>query len=209
MIPIAILSHWHTASTLLAHTFRLCGMEVGNHKTFWQKKTCFEQCEHSKLNELGDQYLLGKISRENLIVQISHILIRYKEEAKRNGWNYFGVKITHAVQSKTWPFFHAIFDQLWPNVIYVTSIRDPEGIVHSTRNDPKWDTNRILDSILDSEEAVKWIEDNGIPFYFPKDWRTMDVRRKIETIGLQWNDDALRFFDSNRIYECDRRGLYA
>lgn len=209
MTPIAILSHWHTASTLLAHTFRLCGMEVGNHRTLWHKKTCFQQCEHSKLNELGDQYLLGHISREYMIVEISRILIRYREESERLGWKYFGVKITHGVQSKTWPIYRALFDQLWHNVIYVTSIRDPEGIVYSTRNDAKWNQNRILDSILDSEEAVSWIEENGHPFYFPKDWRTMKVREKIQDIGLDWNDAALSYFDSKRVYECDRRGLYA
>jgi hypothetical protein len=144
-----------------------------------------------------------------MIVEISRILIRYREEAERLGWKYFGVKITHAVQSKTWPIYRALFDQLWHDVIYVTSIRDPEGIVYSTRNDRKWTQDKILDSILDSEEAVKWLEDNGIPFYFPRDWRNMDVRRKVEAIGLEWSDEALRFYDSSRVYDCDKRGLYA
>lgn len=209
MQGIVILSHRHTASTLLAKTFQLCGMEVGNSKTFWDDKTCSAQCEHSKLNMIGDQLCLGQISRQDAIVKISRILISYREEAERNDWKFFGVKITHGVQTKTFPIFKYLFNQLWDNPLYVTSIRDPEGIVHSTRNDPKWDTNRILDSILDSEPAVQWIEKYGVPFYYPKDWRNMMTEVKIRDIGLEWNDKALSLMDVRRISEADRRGLYA
>jgi hypothetical protein len=184
-------------------------MKVGNKKTLWYKKTCFQQCEHSVLNQIGDQYLLGNITKQEAIVRTSDILLRYKEEADRHRWDYFGVKITHAVQSKTWPLFHEIFDQVWKNPVYVTSIRDPEGIVHSTRNNPKWTERMIINSILDSEPAIRWIEDNGVPFYFPKDWRNGMLEVKIRDIGLEWNEEALALLDVDRIYDADMRGLYA
>jgi len=209
MPGIAILSHWHTASTLLAKTFQKCGMEVGNSKTFWDPSTCEAQCEHSKLNMIGDQLSLGQISQQDAIVQISRILLAYREESKHNRWKFFGVKITHGVQSKTWPVFRSLFDQLWNNPIYVTSIRDPEGVVHSTRNDRKWDQNRILDSIMDSEPAVQWIEKYGVPFYFPKDWRNGMTEVKVRDIGLEWTKEAALLLNTKRIYEVDRRGLYA
>ena len=209
MPGIAILSHWHTASTLLAKTFQLCGMEVGNSNTYWDEKTCSAQCEHSRLNMIGDQLSLGQISEQDAIVEISRILIRYKQESERNGWKFYGVKITHGVQSKCWAAFKYSFDTLWGDPLYVTTIRDPEGIVHSTRLDSKWSDNGILDSILDAEPAVKYIEKRGVPFYFPKDWRNGMVEVKVRDIGLEWTDKALRLLDTKRIHEVDRRGLYA
>ena len=151
----------------------------------------------------------GRISKQDAIVRISHILLRYKQEAERNGWKFYGVKITHGVQSKCFPVFKHLFDEIWDEPVYVTSIRDPEGIIHSTRHDKKWDANRILDSILDCESALQWIEENGVPFYFPKDWRNMMLQVKIRDIGLEWDDSTLQLLDVNRVYEYDRRGLYA
>ena len=193
---IAILCHWHTGSTLLAKTLRMCGMEVGNANTDWYPN-CDPPCEHGRLNGLGDAFLLGSIAEEELRIGITQILTSYMEEAELKGWEHYGVKITHAVQKQTWPIFKELFDSLW-NPVYVTTVRSPLAVIKSTANDKRWSPKQVIDSYMDSLPALYEMKKNGVSFLYPNDWFDRRVQEKVEKIGLTWNVQASNLFDPNR-----------
>ena len=197
-MKIAILSHWHTGSTLLAKQFEACGMEVGNPNTLWIPETCAVQCEHSFLNQMGNEFLLKKMSREAMEVQIERVLKSYIFEAEKNGWEHFGIKVIHALQRECWPIFKAAFDRIWGDVVYVTTVRHISGIFRSTRNDSKWSKPRILTSVESCEEGLGFIGNKGHVFYYPNDWLNGRVGKKIDGIGLKWNEEAESLFDVDR-----------
>ena len=198
MRRIAILSHWHTGSSLLAHQFHLAGMKVGNKKTGWDD-SCKAQCEHGTLNRLGDQLLLGKIDEKTLWEQASQILSAYNLQAAEHNWTHFGVKITHALQSKCWSVFKDLFDSFWPNTHFVTTVRHPLAIVASTANDPKWTKQAIVNSIADCQEATDWIINNGVAIIYPTSWITGFVERVVLELGLQWSQKIWSIFDKTRM----------
>lgn len=193
---IAILCHWHTGSTLLAKTLKLCGMEVGNANTDWHSD-CEAQCEHGRLNGLGDAFLLGRISESELRDGITQILISYVEEASLKGWEHYGVKITHAVQKEIWPIFKELFDYLW-DPVYMTMFRHTLGVIKSTSGDDKWSSKRIINSYREAGPAIKEIVNNGVVFHYPNDWFDNKIQEKVEKIGLIWNKEAESLFDPMR-----------
>jgi len=206
-VKIAILSHWHTGSTLLAKQFRACGMEVGNSNTLWIPETCDVQCEHSFLNQMGNEFLLKKISREAMAVHIERVLKSYIIEAEKNSWEHFGIKITHALQRECWPIFKEAFDRIWGDVVYVTTVRHISGIFRSTRDDSKWSKPRILASVESCEEGLSYIFDKGYVFNYPNDWHNGGVGKKIDKIGLKWNGRAESLFDADRQHTFSEKEL--
>ena|GEM_PF-5490304 len=193
---IAILSHWHTASTLVAKTLQMCGMQVGNAETKWDPSICEAQCEHSLLNGVGDKLLLGQMREAEARNVIEDTLKRYDEEAKRNDWKYYGFKVTHALQDRVWPLWKECFEHIWDDVCYVCSIREPLAIVASTSI---WSMERVLKSWYSSLPALSELIGRGaIVFYYPVDWITRSVQEKTEEIGLKWNPEAMGLFDPSR-----------
>jgi hypothetical protein len=206
-VKIAILSHWHTGSSLLAKQFRACGMEVGNQDTLWIPETCDAQCEHSYLNQMGNEFLLKRISPGALEVLIERVLKSYLFEAKENGWEHFGIKVTHALHRECWPIFKEVFDSVWKDVTYISSVRHIFGVFKSTRNDSAWSKPRILASVESCEEGLSYIANKGHIFYYPNDWFNGKIGKKIASIGLNWNEDAEKLFDVNRQYTFTEKGL--
>ena len=194
---IAILCHWHTGSTLLAKTLRMCGMEVGNANTDWYPN-CDPPCEHGRLNGLGDAYILGSITEEELREGITQILASYLGEGSLKGWEHYGAKITHAVQKETWDIFKEMFDRLWEPLTYVTILRHPLGVVKSTEGDTKWSAKRVIDSYASSFRALAAIREKGVCFVYPTDWYGDRLKKKVEEVGLTWNEKAKDLFDKNR-----------
>ena len=110
---IAILSHWHTGSSLFARTLQICGMETGNENTNWKKEICEANCEHAALNTIGNELVLEKIDPIVAFKETKRILESYRNEAEKNNWEFYGVKITHVLHSKAWAVFKDIFDFVW------------------------------------------------------------------------------------------------
>lgn len=198
-MKIALLAHWHTASTLLAKQFEMCGMEVGNLNTYWTPKTCDPQCEHALLNGLGDSFLLGKRSSGDVAEVAGRVFQSYIDEAEKNNWNHFGVKLTHGVQGKAWPLFRMLFENYWGNPYFVTIVRSIDGIVNST-HDSKWDRSRIESSWQSCKESIADIMKmkNGVVFFYPYDWDSGNIVRKFAHMGINLTVKAEMLYDPKR-----------
>lgn len=201
-MKLAILCHWHTASTLLAKQLRLCGMEVGNGATFWDPETCDPQCEHALLNGIGDKFLIGEIGEGTLKKTAKKILDSYSHQAEANGWEHLGVKATHCIHDRTWPIFRNLFMSTWDDLRFITIFRHVDGIIQST-HDPRWDEQRIKISWFSCMKAIQEIitMQNGLVFFYPMDWEHGFVEHKVRSIGLEWNKEAKSLFDPSRVKE--------
>lgn len=200
-MKIAILAHWHTASTLLAQQLRLCGMEVGNKNTYWHPKTCAPNVEHAIMNGTGDRMLQGLISPGEGNEIINDILQRYNVEAERKNWKCVGIKTTHALHSPNWPVFKAAFKKHWPDARWVITQRHPMGIIHSTNSEGRWSPERIMKSIESCHPAIREYvyEWKAKEFFYPQDWLSGRIAEKVEELGLTWTKEAEELFDEGRI----------
>lgn len=204
MTKIAILSHWHTASSLIARQLQLCGMEVGNKNTFWNED-CEAQCEHGILNRIGDQLWRGDIFYDEGFSRITEILDSYIKEALVKHWNCFGVKVTHALQEPCFiPFLNA-FDLLWGrDIVYIITTRSIEAIIDST-NDEEWGPNKVRASIDSTYYNIGLLSYMRNVFILKYPWSWIDGRIEflMNYLGLMWNTKAKDLFDSNRAKSVD------
>ena len=204
-MKFAILCHWHTGSSLLAKTFRACGMEVGNKKTFWDPHLCDPQCEHSYLNGLGNDFLMGNIGKSSFEFGVRKIVESYVSQAKAHKWEHYGVKVTHAVQSQTWPVFRKAFLDIWgEDTIFVTTKRNSGAIIESTK-DPLWPADKVMKSWMSSIPAIVEIVSmkNGVGFTYPTDWYNGNLCKIVQDLGLPWTPEAENLFDPLRPREAD------
>lgn len=197
MKPIAVLGHWHTGTSLTMKILHLCGVHLGNEKTLWENN---EQYEHGILNRIGDELVLGKIDPRRASDRITEILKRYVSEAYNNKWSFYGIKVTHALHSKSFFVFKKCFDEIWPDVSYVLCVRNILGIMGSTTHDKKWTREQIEDSWSDTLQNFWYIYRHESPtiFIYPNDWLDKKISEKVKGLGLKWNPEVMRFFDKGR-----------
>jgi len=188
--PIAILCHWRTGSSVLAKVLRACGMIIGNEQTLWDSITCENQCEHSLMNQAGDQISLGNNLEKNKVLAKS-ILLAYKAEATKHGWDNYGLKFTHALQATCWAELKAIFEECWPDARYVISRRSVEQII-AAMNDPNWPEQKIKDSYTSCEAAVNYLvkEKGAFIINYPDDHSSGEIKKVVEALGLTWTKEA-------------------
>jgi len=195
--PIAILTHWHTGSSLLSRTLHLCGMEIGNEKTSWIDN---EQYEHLILNGLGVGIYHDKVSGVKLLeclTSFRNILRAYKREAQKNKWKFYGIKITHALQEKCWKHLGKIFEEEWPDAIYVISNRDVGDIYNGVKVNPEWDYEKVSQSLASTKAAEKKLllkNNNGFLVRYPESYINGKIKEVVEEIGLKWNKEAEGLF---------------
>jgi hypothetical protein len=189
-VGIAILTHWHTGSSLLAKQFKACGMKVGDVLTYWDDR-CIQQMEHSLLNEIGDQIWIGNKTTKEYRPLAKAILTSYAKGAIIEGWKVFGVKFTHALYPECWPMFRDLFLECWQNLRIVSIARDVNEIFKSTR-DPLWPFDRVEASYLQCKNAMEEIAylENGYILNFPNSWETGEVKNVAKECGLTWNYEA-------------------
>jgi len=200
MTAVAILSHWHTGSSLLAHTLRACGMNVGNEKTYFNKES-LAQCEHSIINRIGNELCLGKLNYQDAYTELSKILTSYKEEAEKNNWGVYGIKTTHALYDLSWPVFKKALAACWGDVFYVTTFRHYIGVMESTKADPSWTRRMIMDSLNGCGKAVVDIgsSSNLRTIRYPNSWMNGEVQQLVNDLGLTWTKKASKLFDIERV----------
>lgn len=198
MKQVAILGHWHSGTTLVAKTFRACGMKVGNANTFWTTDS-EAQCEHGAFNGIGDALVRGDMDSNTAISMITEILKSYVAEGEANAWECFGIKTTHALQSQSWSTFKFCFDHIWKDIVYILCLRHPFGIVAST-HDPKWSDGKIMQSWESIGPAVVELCDrkNVIPLRYPHSWYNGNIKRTVEMCGLEWSPEAESLFNPER-----------
>lgn len=149
MQPIVILSHWHTASSIISKTLKECGMFVGNKNTFWDE-TCEVNCEHSLMNNTMADIFYHGVTKERLDI-IEKILISYNQEKHP----FYGIKVTHGLQ--VWDKVRNIFKNQWPTAKYIVGIQHPIGIIKTLRTRPhsnEWPDKRILESWMSIENSA-------------------------------------------------------
>lgn len=208
MNKIAILGHWHTGSSLISQQLNACGMEVGNENTYWTED-CVAQCEHSYLNQIGDQLLLGNITKDHAANEIAKVLRSYLIEGEANNWGVVGVKVTHVLQNGAFDVFLKAFDNIWGDVFYIITTRNPIAIFASTKN-PKWDYVRVMESIDSTHKSIGYLFQykNTILLKYPIAWYNDALQWVVEQVGLKWNKKAAKMFNSNRVNnEYDWKGL--
>ena len=219
-MPIAIICAPGTGSSVLANAFRLCGMQVGNENTYWHSD--FDHhCEQSVLTKCGSRLQVGQrtqttfndedvvwkkwlnqldLADDDFVMRcIREILQAYINEAERNEWSHFGVKITTALSSLVWPTFRDAFLEVWPGCQFVSTIRHPfERVKYYHVNVEQ----ECLDRWLDRIPAWRELHRLGAIFlFFPQCWYTGDARGAVETCGLRWNDDAEVLYEDYKVHK--------
>lgn len=220
MKPIAIICKNGTGSSLLANTFRACGMEIGNDNTYWHQ--AFDHhCEHSVLTHCWNRLLYGKpkyrqydndllwrkwfneidsMNDLQVIAKIHEILHTYMVEAKKYNWSHFGVKITfNALESEVynlWSIFRDIFVKEWPGCQFVTILRNPLDRIEYHNLDEQETINNWLKTV----PMLKEIYEKGFVVSFSDSWNDQ-VKQIIEKIGLKWNEEAESLYDPTRIHK--------
>lgn len=205
MKPIMIASHWHTGSSLLAKAFAICGMSVGNEKTFWNE-TCLSNTEHYLFNNTIAAVVNNEHKNiEENIEQIGQILKSYKQEAAENNWKFYGLKITHLLQA--WDVFGPVIKECWPDAVYVIGIQHPLRIAKTLQAKPHgavYSRKELHDYVAASFiNAYTGIDDllktKSYIIDYPTAWNAR-VKTIINKIGLKYNKDVEKMFKENRNY---------
>jgi len=168
-------------TSLLAHTFRMCGMDYGE-DTFGWTDAFYHHLERSDVEAALQDKNKGYIRK---------VLVSYNKGNRP----FCGMKLTH-FKEVNWKYLKPIFDDFWPNCIKFLTIRHPcelelrdklRGVPTHSYNETDILKVLTLQLKLMKEDGFKCVR-------YPLDWDTGFIKKTIEKIGLTWNDDI---FDLN------------
>lgn len=205
--PIAILCHWHTGSRLLLKVLNACGMQLGNEFSGY---FCPEGQvrENRSLNTVTNEMFLalekGNPHYNKFYESSKHIhdfieiLDKYKEEAEKQSWDFYGFKNIHLIHKLVWNNLGKVFESHWPNVKIVISLRHPLDIIKSTSNDDSWPVERILNYWKETVNVTKYLITylNAEIIEFPNSYINGKIKKVVKNLGLTWNKNAEIFDES-------------
>jgi len=194
-VAIAILCLFRTGSKLLNRVLVACGM-----------KNCNEELGygHGDINGAGN-CLFNGFPIENPSEIVTNALKYFKEVAESRGWEYYGVKIDHVLQSDCWEGVGKPFLTHWPDARYVISIRHPAGVIRSFEKikrdtpdqHPGFTVEDIVDAYLSTYDATKYLIDkkDALVVVYPDSHADGSIKEVVSQLGLTWTKEAGALFD--------------
>lgn len=185
---IAILCHFRTGSVLLRKILVACGMIH-----------CYDKLgfEKGDINGVGNALFHKYIKTPGTAVV--EVLIYFKEEAIKNKWKHYGIKVDHVLQSACWEGVGKPFLEHWPDARYVVSIRHPAGILKSfekirrdtPKQDPGFTDQQIVDSWVSTKAATELLikEKDAVVVVYPA-FYFGGIKDVVKELGLEWTKEA-------------------
>lgn len=179
MKGIFILCQPATGSSLLSHTCRMCGMEIGGSSTGFKKAFHWHHLERS---DVMDYLARGKTH------SISNVFRAYKAEAVDNKYPFFGMKLT-SFTFERWNTLQPILDREWGNWVGLTTLRHPYYYYVRRRRDGHGDSlQELMADWAGKYYLLRELINQGFYFVkFPEYWKNGKIKTIIERIGMEWN----------------------
>ena len=163
-------------TSLLAHTFRMCGAYYGKGTVGWSD-SFYHHLERSDIEEAMEIRSAD---------YIKEVLLSYNCRAEPS----CVVKLTHFTEAN-WEFLRPILHECWPDCIKFLTVRHPYEMEmrRELRGESRHPYN-ITDSFDLLSFQLKLMEKEGFKcVHYPADWDTKYIKRIVEGIGLIWNND--------------------
>jgi hypothetical protein len=185
--PILILCLGGQGASVLARTFKKCGMFIGNENTYWKEEFEVPHAEQGTVTELMAAFNspnLTEVVRLNTLFKLRIIIRSYKEEAERLNLKFYGFKTTSGICSNKWgKGVGQVYEEEWPDALYFGVIREPDINAHA---DKGWN------SVWTGRKGM--VERGGIFVPFPDAWNDNSIKDIVEAIGLTWDDGVGEIF---------------
>jgi len=170
-------------ASVLARTFNLCGMSLGNESTYWLPEFNTDNAEHSYVTAI--MAWIYTHEKEEWQSALREVLRSYKKEAEVQDWKYYGIKTTSGICNNKWTAgVSDILIEEWSDALYFGVIRPPN--VRDSLANTNW--NNIW-------TGRKGMADRGGIFVpFPDAWLNGSIQSLVKTIGLTWNGEVNSMF---------------
>ncbi|KKL92268.1 hypothetical protein LCGC14_1886390 [marine sediment metagenome] len=180
MTPILIYSPGAYGTSLLAHTFRLCGMDYGKATHGW-KDSFYYHLQRSDVEAAME-------SRNDLYV--GAVLDSYNQLA----CDFSGMKLGH-FRRDTWEFLNPLLKQYWPDCKKFMNIRHPwetkMKIILRESKGIKGKTVQIDDLIDSFNFQLELIGEHDFKaIVYPDSWDNTRIMQIVKDIGLAFNHDV-------------------
>ncbi len=178
MTHILIFAPNGHGTSLLAHTFRLCGMNYGR-ETYGWKDSFYHHLERSDIE---------KAMEERNWVYIQDVLDSYNHYPSGV---VSGLKLTH-FRPDNWEFILPILDQYWPECKRFMTIRHPYEMQMRNKLSNIDGTERKVFNIQDQLEIMSFQlelirKNNFRAVVYPDFWDNMKIIGIVKEAGLSFN----------------------
>jgi len=183
-IPILILCIGEQGASVLSKTFNLCGMSLGNEKTYWHPEYNTPNWEHSYVTAI--MAWVHQRPKEEWQLALRKVLQSYKAEAENENWKCYGIKTSSGICNSKWGMgVSDILKEEWPDALYFSVLRRP-NVNHPDAND-HWN------SVWVGRKGI--VDRGGVFVLFPDAWLDGTIQKVIEASGLVWKEEAISAFE--------------